>query len=168
LPPEEPVQLQTAISEAVPRSLPKGIPFPQADDLQKVIDLADVVAQGITDKEEIAELFEYDPRQSDYYGNAAAFLGLVDRTARGFIPNPTLSPFVHKTHAERISDIASRLSSLPVFREALDALAAGQLLSREGTADLIQTETGLRGTTPSRRALTVQSWVQWIQQATIQ
>ena len=113
------------------------------------------------------KLFEYDPRQSDYYGNAAAFLGLVDRTARGFVPNPTLPTFVHKTHAERISDVASRLSSMPVFREALAALTSGQLLSREETADLIQRETGLRGTTPFRRALTVQRWVGWIQQATI-
>ena len=165
--PEEPVELQTALSGASPRTLPPGIPFPQADDLQKVIDLADVVAQGITDKEEIAELFEYDPRQSDYYGNAAAFLGLVDRRSRGFIPNASLSAFVHKTHAERIAEVTSRLSSLPVFREALDALASGQLLSREETADIIRREAGLRGTTPFRRALTVQSWVRWIQQATI-
>ena len=165
-PPEQPPKLQTALADSVPSHLPAGIPFPQADSLQKVIDLVDAIAQGITHKEELAELFEYDPRQSDYYGNAAAFLGLANRTTRGFVPNNNSSAFVQKSHSERIADISSRLCSLPVFRPALEALAAGHLISRDEIAEIIEEQTPLSGSTPMRRSLTVLSWVKWIEQST--
>ena len=51
---------------------------------------------------------------------------------------------------------------------ALDGLASGHLLSREKIIDIIiRKEPTLGGETPRRRSLTVQSWVRWVQQATI-
>ena len=128
---EEPVQLESALSEATPRPLPSGIPFPQADDLQKVMDLADLVAQGISDKDDLNELFEHAPRQSNYYGDAAAFLGLVDKKRGGVAPNPDSLRFAKKTHAGRTAEVAARLTSLPVFRDALRAAISGHPLSKE-------------------------------------
>ena len=56
----------------------------ESDDLDKIIDLANLLVQGTTTKTEIAEYFDFDERQADYYANAAAYLGWVARQAGGF------------------------------------------------------------------------------------
>ena len=70
------------------KNVPVGVPFPQADSVTKLIDLVDAVASGMNDKEELADQFDYDVRQSDYYGNAARYLGLVGRGSGGFTQGP--------------------------------------------------------------------------------
>ncbi|MBI4336640.1 MAG: hypothetical protein HY683_02270 [Chloroflexi bacterium] len=163
---EERPSLEAILSQTKARRLPAGIPFPQADDLQKVIDLVDAVAQGVTTQDELAERFEYDPRQADYYGNAAAFIGLVERSAKGFSSNRATQHFVRQSLSKRIEDIGGRLSMLPVFRETLEALAAEHVPSIDEIADRIRRETKLRGSTPPRRAQTVLSWARWLKDTT--
>ena len=143
--------------------LPSRVPFPQADSLHTVIDLADAVANGLDDKDALAEFIGFNPRQSDYYGNAARFLGLLDRSHRGFSVNAESRQFVGKTHAGRVGDITFRLCGLPVFRQALQGIASGNPLTLEQIADLIRTHTQLTGTTAGRRAQTVAAWVGWVE-----
>ena len=61
------------------KNVPQNVPFPQADDLRKVRDTIDLVSWGKTTKNEIAEFWEIDPRQGDYYLNAAKYIGLLDK-----------------------------------------------------------------------------------------
>ncbi len=58
---------------------PPGIPFPQADDFEKVINIVELVHAGFNEKEDFADYFAFDKRQADYYFNAARYLGLVDK-----------------------------------------------------------------------------------------
>ncbi len=165
--PEEPrPTLLDILMATKPGPLPESTPFPQADDLQKVIDLVDAVVQGITDKETLAVTFEYDPRQSDYYGNAAVFLGLLERRPRGFAATEASQAFVIKTYMQRVIEITRRVASFPVFRDALEAIADGRTLSRDELSERIQLVAGLNATTAQRRARTVESWVEWIRKAT--
>jgi hypothetical protein len=143
---------------------PTNIPFPQADDFRKVIDLVDAVTSNVTTQSDIAELFDYEPRQADYYGNAAAFLGLVKRTDGGFAANEQSIEFTKKDPRERLAFMISHLSKLPVFRDALRCSFSGKPLSREEISEKIQAYSGLNANTSGRRAVTVESWVSWLTQ----
>lgn len=138
-------------------------PFPQANDLDKVLDAVDAVGAGVMDKEDIADRFDYDERQADYYGNAAAFLGYLRRETGGFLLTPTGKAFISKPHFERLADVVRRVVSLPVFRETAAAVAAGADPSTDEIAETLQRRTaGISGTTLPRRAQTVQRWIQWL------
>ena len=64
----------STVAEAEP-----DVPYPQGNDLDKVIDLVSLIDQGVATKTEIAEYFEFDDRQGDYYANAACYLGYLIR-----------------------------------------------------------------------------------------
>lgn len=53
---------------------------PQADDLNKVLELLTVIKNGQKTVSEIADYFAFDQRQSNYYGEAAEFLGFITRS----------------------------------------------------------------------------------------
>ena len=57
----------------------KTIPFPQANDFDKVVSLLEQVKKSPLSPSDIAENFGFDIRQSDYYFNAARYLGLVEK-----------------------------------------------------------------------------------------
>ena len=56
---------------------------PQADDLNKILELLTLINSGQNTKADVADYFVFDERQSDYYSEAAAFLGLVTRIYGG-------------------------------------------------------------------------------------
>ena len=60
------------------RASATSIPCPQADDLERVIDLTAFLAEEPSSKEDIEARYPIVPRQVDYYLNAARYLGLVD------------------------------------------------------------------------------------------
>ena len=144
--------------------LPEGMPFPQADDLRRVIDIVDAVAQGVSSHEELARHYEFDVRQAQYYGNAAAFLGLVTRTASGFELDEAAADFARLPRPDRQTLLLRRIASLPIFREVLERLVvSGELESSDVVAELIEQKAGLRGQTTLRRARTVLAWVRFCQ-----
>jgi hypothetical protein len=76
----EPINLQDIklLANKTPvQDEPASIPFPQADDFSKVVDLLGVLVNGDLTKEEIANNYAFDRRQADYYYNAARYLGLA-------------------------------------------------------------------------------------------
>jgi hypothetical protein len=55
------------------------LPFPQADSFERVINLCELLKQrGFLSKGEITQNYDFDSRQTDYYSNAAKYLGLID------------------------------------------------------------------------------------------
>ena len=139
-----------------------GAPFPQADDLRKVIDVIDAVGSGTQDRTEIADKWNIDERQADYYGNAAIFLGLLTRTPRAFALSSLGSAFVRGGLTARTVFLATRMASLPVFRAVLEhAVVRGTLPEQALVAEWIARATELTGATPLRRASTVLAWARW-------
>jgi hypothetical protein len=141
---------------------PPGIPFPQADELSRVIDVVDAVAAGFTTRTEIALRYEFDERQSDYYANAAAYLGLVTRTRRAFELTEIGRDFVTAKLTLRHILVLRQIAARPVFRAVLErVLAERRFPAPAESAPLIAAETGLSGATPLRRAGTVNAWLRW-------
>jgi hypothetical protein len=154
--------LQEVLAATREDKLPEGMPFPQADDLRRVIDIVDAVAQGVSSHEGLARHYEFDVRQAQYYGNAAAFLGLVTRTALGFELDDAAADFARLPRPDRQTLLLRRIASLPIFREVIERLVTtGELESGEVVAELIEQKANLRGQTTLRRARTVLAWVRW-------
>src|SRR6266851_877950 len=86
---------------------PLEIPFPQADDLTKVIDVTEILASTPADKDQIAERFQVDPRQGDYYGNAAAWLGFAEKSNTSFQLTKSGRQFNRLSRVGRIAELAS-------------------------------------------------------------
>jgi hypothetical protein len=142
-------------------------PFPQADDLDKVIDLVKLAGAGPTDKAQIGEFFEFDQRQGDYYANAAKYLGLLERTGAGFQVTSQGVAFNRlPTRADRTVAITRVLLKRPAFRRAIGLLRDRNfLLASLGVGELagiIAEEAGLNASTAGRRALTVRCWLTWL------
>ena len=55
------------------------VPFIQANSFERVISLLENIKDNPMTTEQLAELMEFDERQSDYYFNAGAYIGLFEK-----------------------------------------------------------------------------------------
>ena len=56
-----------------------NVPFIQANSFERVISLLENIKDNPMTAEQIAELMEFDERQSDYYYNAGAYIGIFEK-----------------------------------------------------------------------------------------
>lgn len=157
------------LAEAVPkaREIQNQFPFPQADSLERVINLVEMVLRSLATKREIADAFGFHERQSDYYANAAGYLGLVNRIAPGIWgPTKLAREIFSLNYRERNLSIAELVLAGRPFKETfLEAKRLGNLPGsdfvltslRASSPDLI-----LSGSTPGRRVGTILGWVRWL------
>lgn len=139
------------------------VPFPQADKFEKLINLTEIAANGIT-KDEIAEKYDFDIRQSSYYSSAGKYLGLLD-VDRGKVSATALAQrILSLPYKERQEAFAKAILRHAVFKEILLKKISGLRVSK---ADIIRTMHGMdlnltAEETYRRRAETVDSWTDWI------
>lgn len=55
------------------------VPFPQADTFERVINICELLATKELSRNEITVNYAFDVRQTNYYSDAARYLGLVDK-----------------------------------------------------------------------------------------
>lgn len=58
------------------------IAFPQADSFQRVINLCELLLSQDLSREKVTEEYAFDIRQTNYYSDAARYLGLVEKYTR--------------------------------------------------------------------------------------
>lgn len=56
------------------------VPFIQANSMERIISLLENMYDNPMTSQQIAELMDFEPRQSDYYYNAGKYLGLFEKT----------------------------------------------------------------------------------------
>jgi hypothetical protein len=156
-----------ALLRMLPVSIEPLAPYPQANDLDKVADLIPLVESGLETKAEIAEFFEFDERQGDYYANAGRYLGLLEREDHRYVVTDLGRQFIQtRSIAEKSRLLIEQLLMRPTFRTTFELLLQRNLVldavSNDEIAAAIAQFTNLRGTTPGRRASTVRSWFGWI------
>jgi len=141
--------------------------FPQANDLDKVVDLVGLAAEAPRSKAEIAEAFGFEERQGDYYGNAGCYLGLLRRGEEGFALTAEGEAFHRlRSRPARTLALLEAMASIPSLREALRLLAERQFRAEKIAAGelaaVVREATGLGASTPERRASTVRAWLGWV------
>lgn len=144
---------------------PLEIPFPQANDMRKVIDVVDAVYAGYTQRRAVTEFYEFADRQASYYVDAARYLGLLVTTRAGYSLTPEGVAFASSSPSDRLRRMASAMLERPVVRMAVERmLVRGTAPDRVELAELIAaSRPELRGATLERRASSLAQWLSWLE-----
>ncbi len=150
---------------------PKGIVaykdlVPQANDLNKVIELAFKVHEGINHYKNVAEYFDFDERQSSYYREAAEALGLVVSEKGIYQLTEVGKQLVSLPVEKRNLFMVELLSDFDLVKNGLNILKEKDQLVQADIERLISEGSDLTGSTVSRRAGSLVSWFKWISEAT--
>lgn len=145
---------------------PPTEPFPQADDLGKVIGTIEYIGQGLEDEirtAEIAELFEFDKRQGAYYLAGARFLGLLDKDTNNLTEEGKF--FLESDFKDKVILLLKTLYKSPSFRYAIDCLIFNKKEFEKDELIEIMKNLEYRSMsqeTAKRRAGTIKSWVYYL------
>jgi hypothetical protein len=153
---------------------PEGIPFPQSDSFSRIIDLLTQLqaSQISLSQEDITTNHAFDTRQTQYYTNAGAYLGLIERKQsreQGVTYSLTEKGFrimAKKFRARNLSLVEAVLQH-GVFNQALQLyMQQGSRPLREQVEAIMRAANleglGRQTSTIPRRAQTVLSWMDWI------
>lgn len=146
---------------------PEDVPYPQANDLDKVVDTMKLIGIGGDDKAQLAEFFEFEERQGDYYANAGCYLGFARREGRRFVLTHLGRELAQlESFSERTKSLLARMLARPTFRAVFGLLVANGFdldgIENAKIAEIIASHTSLTGSTPLRRTSTVRSWTRWM------
>ncbi|MCJ0593295.1 hypothetical protein MMJ50_11520 [Enterococcus cecorum] len=144
---------------------PKNVPFPQADTFSRILDMIDYIAER-KNKYELAEAYEFDLRQSDYYANALVYLGLASKQDCYFQLNKDGIKIknMHNSNKRNALIISKILSHKP-FKLAFDStLKNGGDYDRKYISKVLldNVESINSMSTANRRMQTVVAWLNWI------
>ncbi len=152
------------------------IPFPQADNFNRVINLCELISQNqMMTKEQYLQDFDFgaiDPRQHDYYTNAARYLGLVEKTIDpvnkqlSFILSNLGKKIMNAPLFERQKEFIKLIIAHKVFKQSLKLyLDTSEVPAKEQIVEIMRNSKLYRiesDSTFHRRASTILSWVSWI------
>lgn len=149
-----------------------SIPFPQADSFERVINLCELLNQSeFLTKEMITANFDFDKRQTDYYSNAAKYLGLVDfnKDVHGnvgcYLTNNGKRIFSLNI-IERQKEFIRIILTHQVFKKCLDfCLKNSEMPSKFEVIEMMKKSRLNNVKSPEtfkRRSSTVISWTNWI------
>lgn len=149
---------------------PENIPFPQADKMERVIDLLGLLLEKNLTKEEITENYQFDVRQTDYYTNAGRYLGLIDKSMDTitkeviFQLTDEARKILIQNHKQRYLSLIKMILSHEVFYKAFEMMTQLSRIPSKQEIVSLMTEINLLGSdsTKGRRAGTVRSWLEWI------
>lgn len=144
---------------------PKNVPFPQADTFSRILDMIDYIDVR-KNKYELAEAYEFDLRQSDYYANALVYLGLASKQDGYFQLNKDGIKIknMHNSNKRNALIISKILSHKP-FKLAFDStLKNGGEYDRKYISKVLldNVESINSMSTANRRMQTVVAWLNWI------
>lgn len=150
---------------------PKGIVtykdlVPQANDVNKIIELVFKVNEGKNNYRDVATYFEFNERQSSYYREAAEALGLVVSDDGKYQLTEVGKQLVQLPVEKRNLFFAELLSDFNLVKNALDTLKGKGTLAQADVEKLIAESSNLTGTTIGRRAGSLMSWLRWMSEAT--
>jgi hypothetical protein len=142
-----------------------SVPFPQANSLDRVVEIVDLASRGFNDKAELAEIFGFDPRQSYYYTRAAKYLELLNANGHPTELGKSLLSQPHRLNRTEL--ILKSLLRTSVFRQVLLVLKqrnyeVDALQIKEIATVILAARPELVARTSERRASTVKTWLRWL------
>lgn len=170
------LQLLSEIIEKIKIVREPEIPFPQADSFERVVNLCELIKQNqIMTKEQYLEDYDFgtiDPRQHDYYTNAARYLGLVDKVQdpifkqTSFVLSKLGQKIMNVSLIDRQKEFIKLILSHQVFREVFKLyLYQGEMPQKEVIVEIMKSSKLYNinsDATYFRRASTIISWTNWI------
>lgn len=146
------------------------IPFPQADSFERVINICELLSEQTLTRDEITEKYAFDERQTNYYTDAARYLGLVEKQKNGIIPIYLLSEkcknILKLKFKQRQLKYCECVLSHKVFSDVLKLyFDSGDMLSKEDIIRIMKRSNLYNiesDSTFERRSSTIRGWINWI------
>lgn len=154
---------------------PAPISFPQADRIERIIDLLAklYVAEGTVSQEDITTGYAFDRRQTQYYTNAGQYLGVIERTVepeRGVCYGLTEVGALLMNRAPQVRNLTliELILQHGVFHNAVKYyLDNSRPPSKADILNMMhKAALPLNDTTKERRTQSVLGWIRWIMQLT--
>jgi len=149
------------------------IPFPQADNFERIINLCELLNQKeFLLKEDITQNYDFDSRQTDYYSNAGKYLGLIETgkdpvtLQKGCFLTSKGKQLFKLNLVDRQKEFAKLIISHSAFRDTLKlSLDKGEVPDKEQIVEIMMHSKLYNVNSEStyfRRASTVIGWINWI------
>lgn len=144
------------------------IAFPQADSFERVINLCELLQEHSMTKDDITSNYAFNERQTNYYTDAARYLGLVDKEREEnvtFYLTSKGNRMFQLRYKQRQLALCKTILSHKVFAQSLRLwFRQGELHKQEiveimKQCNLYKVESE---STYIRRASTIRGWLEWI------
>lgn len=147
------------------------ISFPQANSMERVINLAELLAERDMTRQDITAEYAFNERQTNYYADAGRYLGLMEKfrdgeNGVGFRLSPLGRSVMNLGYRERQLAFLTQILRHRAFREVLlMRLRSGEMpevdavvreMRRSGLYHVASENTYVR------RSSTIVSWVRWV------
>lgn len=148
-----------------------NIPFPQADSFIRIVDLLGLLVEEDLSKHEITSNYDFTPRQTNYYTDAARYLGLVEKY--NTVDGQVMYQLSYKGRQimglqfkEKYLKLAQSILEHVPFRRTYEELSnLGYMPSKNRVVEVMK-QCDLYNieaeSTYYRRARTVIRWIEWI------
>lgn len=143
------------------------VTFIQADSFNKVISLVENLYDSSMNSAEIAELFGFRERQSDYYFNACKYLGLAENVTdeEGVKVHITSlgKKLVEMRYKERQLEYVRLILQHEIFKDLFEVmLRTGEIPNKKFIANKMRELNVCGESLIERRASSVRGWLYWI------
>lgn len=145
------------------------ISFPQADDFQRVINICELLESQDLSRDDVTEEYAFDIRQTNYYTDAARYLGLVNKKREGIRPIYSLSDFGRRimklNYKQRQLALCKCILEHEVFYEIFLLYQSGSVPDRNKIVRIMKRSELYRIESEStyvRRASTISGWINWM------
>lgn len=149
---------------------PDDVPFPQADTFARVINLCELLNEKPLTKADITVTYDFTSRQTDYYSNAAIYLGLIEKFTNedgtlAFTLTQRGENLINASVKQRQLELCACMLEHKVFNDTLRLyLKQGRRPEISQIVDIMKSSSLKLNTekTYHRRAQTVRPWIDWV------
>ena len=143
------------------------VPFIQANSMERIISLLENMYENPMTSQQIAELMDFEPRQSDYYYNAGKYLGLfekVNEDKQRVVALTSLENKVFKlNYKERQLKIVELILEHQIFSDLFDGMIkTGDMPNKKDIEDEMRALHVCDEGQIVRRASSIYGWLKWI------
>lgn len=143
------------------------VPFIQANSMERIISLLENMYDNPMTSQQIAELMDFELRQSDYYYNAGKYLGLFEKTSDDKQKVVSLTPLGNKVFKLNYKDRQLKLVQLifehKIFSDFFDEIIeTGELPEKRFIEEEMRALHVCDEGQIVRRASSVYGWLKWV------
>lgn len=158
------------IMEQIEKVEEPEIPFPQADCLERIINLCELLKENPKNSQEITKYYDFDARQTDYYTNAGRYLGLIQKIKENrkniFSLTQEGNEIMNLSYEKRQLELVGCILKHEIFKKALQNWLEQEKMPSKAQVVSLMKESNLyqmqKQDTYQRRASTIIGWIQWI------
>ncbi|MBE9229881.1 translation elongation factor [Phormidium sp. LEGE 05292] len=142
------------------------VPFPQADNFERVVDLLSLLVERDLTRDEITENYQFDVRQTNYYTDACRYIGLVNKYKKSgfFCLTDEGKDILSRHQKNKYIALIKKILEHEIFYKTFElSIKKGETPSQEEVCKvMLDCGLTLSSTTIERRSQTVRKWIDWI------